>query len=215
MATKTRTGVSTVVRVNLLPPEIEAGRKAKRAYVAMGGAVVLAVAGVGMLYLNEAGKVGAAKEKLQAAQDEQVQLQQRIRGFDRVHEVYETVSHRQGQLASAMSAEIRWSQYLNDLSLSMPANVWLVDAKFDNALGPAEDGSLGSVTFTGVGFEHNDVAAWLDALAKEKGYTSVYFSKSDKRAAETPNGKDLIDFSSSTKLNVKALSRRFEQKAGR
>jgi Tfp pilus assembly protein PilN len=212
---KTRTGVSTVARVNLLPPEIAEGRKARRAYVAMGGAVVLAVAGVGMLYMNEASKVGGAKAKLQAAQAEQTRLQSQVRSFDSVHQVYEDVSLRQGQLAAAMAPEIRWSQYLNDLSLSMPANVWLVNAKFDNPAELADNGSRGTVTFTGKAFDHNDVAAWLESIARQKGYTNAYFSRSEKEVTPLATDRDLIEYDSTVQLTEKALSRRFEKKAGR
>ena len=37
---------------------------------------------------------------------------------------------------------------------------------------------IGTVTFSGVGFNHDDVAVWLESLAKQKGYANPYFSTS-------------------------------------
>ena len=36
----------------------------------------------------------------------------------------------------------------------------------------------GTVTFQGKGYTHNDVAAWLDSLAKQTGYDQPYFTES-------------------------------------
>ena len=38
---------------------------------------------------------------------------------------------------------------------------------------------VGAVTFDGQAMKHNDVAAWLDSLAKQKGYTQPYFTESE------------------------------------
>ncbi len=38
---------------------------------------------------------------------------------------------------------------------------------------------MGRSMFEGKAIAHNDVAAWLDALAKQKGLTQPYFTKSE------------------------------------
>jgi hypothetical protein len=67
------------------------------------------------------------------------------------------------------------------------------------------------VTFSGQGYVHNDVAAWLDALAKQRGITQPYFTTSTK----TPVGsQDTVTFTSQATVTQDALSKRWTQKAG-
>jgi hypothetical protein len=55
------------------------------------------------------------------------------------------------------------------------------------------------------------VAAWLDALAKQKGLTQPYFTTSTK---EPIGDEAAVTFSSQATLTEDALSQRFAQKAG-
>jgi Tfp pilus assembly protein PilN len=182
----------------------------------MGGVVVLAIAGVGLLYMNEASKVGGARAKLTAAQAAEAKLQHDVHNYDSVTAVYSDLAFRQGQLRTAMATDVRWSEQMNDISLRIPANLWLVDAKFDSSK-PGVDGSVGTVSFTGKAFGHTDVAAWLDALSKEKGYVDPYFSKSEKEAFDPshPSQPRLIDYDAKVTLTATALSGRYSNtKAG-
>jgi Tfp pilus assembly protein PilN len=118
-----------------------------------------------------------------------------------------------------MGDEIRWSTYLNDLSLRMPDNVWLTNiSALENSAGavPTAPGApastaIGTVTFAGVAFSHDDVASWLEALAKEKGFANPYFTN----ATETPIGPRTVDnFTSSVDLGPNAKSGRYTKPAG-
>ena len=103
--------------------------------------------------------------------------------------VYSQVEAARAQLELAMGKEIRWSFFLNDLSLKTPSKVWLttmtVAANESCTRGGADrrghgyiDAGIGTVNFEGTGLKHNDVAAWLDSLAKQKGYDQPYFTDS-------------------------------------
>ena len=94
--------------------------------------------------------------------------------------------------SQAMGQEVRWSYFLNDLSLKIPRHVWLDSMTVSSSGGqpqprrspvstqrPASAPSRSRVT----AYSHNDVAAWLNSLAKQKGYTQPYFSDSTVAAA--------------------------------
>jgi Tfp pilus assembly protein PilN len=71
---------------------------------------------------------------------------------------------------------------------------------------------IGSVTFEGMGSSHNDVAAWLDRLAKQKGLTQPYFTNSTKQLI---GAESAVTFSSQATVTEEALSGRYtQQKAG-
>ena len=124
-----------------------------------------------------------------------------------------------------MGQEVRWSYFLNDLSLKTPSKVWLTKVTVtQNVDSPATSPRrahdrrtavgrrrLGSVVFEGKAIAHNDVAAWLDALAKQKGLTQPYFTKS---AVELIGSEDAVTFTSQATITEDALSGRYTQKAG-
>jgi Tfp pilus assembly protein PilN len=158
--------------------------------------------------------VSHAKTDLAAAQQQQTSLQGQLAGLQSVRDVYTQVAAKKAMLTQAMGSEIRWSYYMTDLSLKIPQNVWLSAlTATEQAAAPAGPGAatavtagVGSMTFTGVAFSHDDVATWLDAMARERGFTNVYFSNSTKSAI---GPKSIVNFSSSVTLTQAALSGRY------
>jgi len=105
------------------------------------------------------------------------------------------------------------------VSLRVPSNVWLTNVTATETGSTVTPGApppggaspllatgIGTVQFSGVAFSHDDVATWLDALAKEKGFTNVYFTSSTKGAIG-PRG--VVNFVSQVTLSKAALSGRF------
>ena len=64
---------------------------------------------------------------------------------------------------------------------------------------------------TKVQFAHDDVAAWLESLAKEKGYTNPYFSSSTKAAI---GSRPVVNFTSTVTVTKDAYSGRYSKPAG-
>ena len=136
--------------------------------------------------------------------------------------MYAQAAAAEAQLTLAMGQEVRYSQLLNDLSLSVPENVWVKNITFaqgDPAVAPVAAGTalpgvepgIGTVTFSGVGFSHDDVATWLDSLATQKSYADPYFSNSTETLIGT---KTAVDFNSTTTLTSAALSGRYTAPKG-
>jgi hypothetical protein len=67
------------------------------------------------------------------------------------------------------------------------------------------------VTFTGVGFKHDDVAVWLESLASQKGYANPYFSTSTEALLGT---RKTVNFTSTATLTPAAYSGRYSKPAG-
>ena len=211
-------GTKSLPRVNLLPPEIHAAAKFRKLQLALAGAGVAAVAVVGLLTVNAHHGVTRAQSDLQSAQSQQSSLQSQLAGLQSVRDVYTQVAAKKAMLRQALGSEIRWSYYLTDLSLKVPQNVWLTNvsaaeqATGASAAAPAAAGAglapagVGSVNFTGVAFSHDDVATWLDALAKERGFANAYFTNSTKA---TIGPREVVNFSSSVTLTQAALSGRY------
>jgi len=214
-------GVPVMPTVNLMPPEIAEAARFRRFQLAMGGAVLGAVAVVAALYMQAHGGVGSAQQQVDQAQAQSTALQSQLARLQSVQDVYTQVSSRETMLSSAMGGEIRWSRYLTDLSLKMPDHVWLTTVTatetgatpttLPTATTTGTPGSIGNVQFAGIAFSHDDVATWLDALSRERGFVNPYFTNS----AETTIGpKSFVTFASSTDINDKAKSGRYSKPAG-
>lgn len=221
MSTQTTTLLATLPRVNLLPPEIEQQRRFRHVQAGLGGAVVASLVAVGALLVAANAQVGNAQDDLDANKAQAVQLQSNVDEYAEVPLVFGQVEASRAQLGEAMGQEIRWSYFLNDLSLKIPRHVWLDSmtvvstgtvAAATPTVGQYAAVGIGSVAFEGHAYRHNDVAAWLNSLAKQKGYTQPYFTESTADPLATD--VDSVKFSSQVTLTEDALSKRYTEKAG-
>jgi Tfp pilus assembly protein PilN len=221
LMTETRAVVSldSLPRVNLLPPEIGERRRFRRIQLGMGGAVLGAVGVVALLYVAASSSVSTAQGEVDTATARQSTLQKETAKYQDVTAVYARAAAAQAMLTQAMGEEVRYSQLLNDLSLSVPENVWIKNLAFAQgapaagaaaAAAPAAAG-VGTVTVTGVGFSHDDVAVWLESLAGQKAYADPYFTSSTEALLGT---RKIVNWTSTATLTPAAYSGRYNTPAG-
>ena len=190
MASQTLTATSTMARVNLLPPEIGERRNVRRVQAVMVGATAATVAVVGMLYMAQVARVNDAKDDVARAEAEGVRLQGELTKLSNVRARYAKRDAAKQLLTTALDPKVTWSQYLNDVSLTIPENVWLTDFTVEQTMpgaaatdaapqSPVFTPGIATVKINGRAFTHDDVAAWLDVLAKQKSFKNAYFSKSE------------------------------------
>lgn len=219
----TATGAHTLPRVNLLPPEIAEERTIRRVKVGLAAGLVGCAAVVGLLYTTAHSSVGTAKSDLDTVTAQRASLQTQIGKLSGVTQTYAEVAARQAMLTQVMGDEIQWSHFLNDLSLTMPDHVWLASASFTQSMATAAkpaagapagavfDAGVGTVTFTGVALNHDDVAVWLETLAKQKGYANPYFTNSTEGDLY---GHPVVNFQSTVTVTPVAYSGRYAKMAG-
>lgn len=206
-------------RVNLLPPEIAEGRRFRRVQMGLGGGVVAAVGVVALLYVSACGSVSTANEQVDAAGAQQRTLQSQTAQYRDVAATYQRTADAQAMLVDAMGQEVRYSRFLNDLTQSIPNGVWLKNVTFTQAAvtaaAPAGSASaptattvagLGTVTLSGVAYQHTDVATWLESLAAQKGYTGPLLQTSTEVLLGT---KKVVNWSTTVTLSPEALSGRY------
>jgi Tfp pilus assembly protein PilN len=222
-ARETVTRLATLPRVNLLPPEIEQQRQFKKVQLGLGIGVVAALGVVGALVLSAGAQVNDAKDELAAQNARNTTLQADAAKYADVPEVYAQVDAAKAQLTQAMGKEIRWSRFLNDLSVLTPGKVWLTNVTVAETVDPGPvavapptgqawgTANIGTITFEGQGYTHNDVASWLKALASEKGVADAYFTKSTQEMIGTEGS---VVFNSQAVITEDLLSGRFTDKAG-
>ena len=204
-------------RVNLLPPEIAAAKKMRKVQLGLGAAGVCAVALVGGLYLQATSSVSSAQSSLDNANSQTTTLRTQIAKYGDVTATRMAAEAAQKQLATAMGDEVRYSQLLTDLSLSVPSTVWLktlayaapASANPNGAPAAATTttaGGAGTFTVTGTAYSHDDVALWLEALARLKTYANPYFTNSTEALI---GQRRTVNFSSSADVTPAARSNRY------
>ena len=214
--TLTTTQLAGLPHVNLLPPEIAEKRRARKLQVGMGAAVAVAVVGVAAGYVMAHSSVSQAKTDLADSQAETSRLQTQVAQYAGDETLRAQLAAEQGMLSGAMANEVQWSHYLNDLTLRIPDNVWVSNVTISTGSGTAGSpagptAGIGQISVAGTAFTHDDVAAWLDSLAKEKGYANPYFQNS----AETFIGtRRFVNFTSTAVVTSDALSGRYTRPAG-
>jgi Tfp pilus assembly protein PilN len=213
---------SALPRVNLLPPEVHQARKLRRLQASLGAGVALVAVLAGGFYVMESSSAHQASHDLALVKAQSDKLNAQKAQYADVPRTLSAIDAAESARQTAMTDDVAWYRYLNDLSYVTPANTWLsqlsVNMQGQSAAGaaPATGGALSTpgiatITFAGTAKNHNDVAAWLDAIAKEKGWTDVYFTNSTAGAIGTT---PVVTFASSVTVNSAALSHRFDKKDG-
>lgn len=209
---ETRTAL--LPRVNLLPSEIREGRRLRQIQVGLGASLLGAAAVVGLLFVSASHGVSSAQSEVDAASAEQGQLNRQVAQLNGVTATAAAAAAAKAQVSQAMSDEVRYSQVLNDLALTVPSNVWLTNVTIAQAPATAQVGAaatapalLGTITYQGVAFNHDDVATWLEALASVEGFSTPYFSNASEALIGT---RPVVNFASTNKLNANALSHRYD-----
>ena len=222
MTTLTVTRAAQLPRVNLLPPEIEEAAKLGRLKRVLVLAVVGSLVLVALLFVWASRQVSSAQSDLTAAQATGTALQAEAAKYAEVPKVNAEVTAAETNLSTAMAPEIRWSFYLNDLSLTIPNGVRLTSFTATNAAAQAQAqaGStlpvsasgvpgVGTVAFEGKATGSDAVVSFLRVLDKQKGYYEPYLS-SFTREDGTTVGR-VYTFSSTATVNMDALSQRYAQ----
>lgn len=230
MTTLTVGRVTELPRVNLLPPEVAQAARFRRLQALLALVVVVALVVVGLAYLAAAGQVTAAQDDLDAAQAQNTALKAEAAQYAEVPKVQAELAQGQADLAVAMAPEVRWSFYLNDLSLTIPSTVRLTNMTVNEpvpapgvdvaaattqtgVVSPLGTPGIATITFEGNATSYDAVASWLQMLAKQKGYTDPTVTQVDDATEDNMVGH-IYHFTSSVTVTDEALSGRYTSTAG-
>ena len=216
-----------IVRVNLVPAEIAEARQVRITAFAMAGAAVLTLVVVGLLYHQQNSAVDAAQSQLAAARTTNAQLTGEQGRLGNVDALFAKVDAAQAMLTAAEAPQVLWSRYLEDLRVQLPEHVWLtnisatetgaaaatpVSATGTAAVHPGATttttaaSQIGTLTFAGSAYTHDDVADLLDRLAGLRGLQNPYLASSTEALVGTAStAVPTVTWSTSAGLNSAAL----------
>jgi type IV pilus assembly protein PilM len=143
--------------VNLLPSTFVEQRTAKAEALAV-GALLVVVAG-GLLWIWHRQGTTLSQEESQLATDQATiaSLQVEVSKLEVLARDVEAVIQKEQLASQALSVDVDWAKVLIDIAHDMPPDVWLTSF---SATAPSST-SAGAVNMSGVGFTHNDTAAFI------------------------------------------------------
>ncbi|MFZ0158446.1 MAG: PilN domain-containing protein [Kineosporiaceae bacterium] len=217
--TRSRVEWATVPRVNLLPPEILEGRRFRRTQVILASVVAATIMVCVLATVWAQHQVGVANRELGVVAARTAQLQAQARAYAEVPRVLARVDSAKAARERAMSTDVLWYRFLDELAVSTPTTVWLGTlniAMTDGANAAAKDpltpAGYGEVTVTGTATRFPEVAQWLTSVVTVRGMDVSRLQTATLKEGEKSAGK--IAFTSAVTVTADALSHRYDRKAG-
>jgi len=208
-------------QVDLMPPEVRAGRRLKRTKR------ILVLVLVGVVALSAVGYAGAlvsassAAADLESVQQETARLTAEQTKYAEVPKVLGDIAQVQVARHLGTAPEILWAPYVNAIRAVTPSGVsidTLSVAGSDPLHQSAASGnvlagpSIGTIQLVAKSRTIIDTSDWLDALDGVPGFGDAWFS------AETindSNGVSYYQVSATVQLNTTALANRFAATEGK
>jgi Tfp pilus assembly protein PilN len=193
------------VPINLLPQEVVGEQQTKRYF---GYATVVGIALVFVLIAITVAQrisIHSAQNSLNQTQAQITTLQGQVGALAQFGQLKQTVDAKRQTLATALTGDISWTRFLDDLDHRMPGDSSLSTLTLTAQSGTTPDGqiSYGTVQYNGTVKDFPGLAGWLDTMAAGRGLHFVYLGSGTK---SDQNG--VVTFTASANLTSVALSGR-------
>jgi hypothetical protein len=166
----------------LLPPEVGLAAKARGLHRGLSLIVVVAMVVVGAGYGAASLHAADANAQLEAANSRTQDLLAQQKKYSEVRTVNKELELVTAARQVGSSTEINWRTYLRSIQASLPSGTTIATfsaksatplAEFTQATAPLQGERIAELTFTAVTDSLPDVPAWLNALAKLKGFVDA------------------------------------------
>lgn len=204
-------------QVNLLPPEVTAGRRLKviKRWLGIALVLVLVVCAGGFAYAKLV--ESKAQADLADAQAETQRLQAEQQKYAEVPRVLGALDDTKIVRAIGMATDVDWWAYYSAITAALPPNVSIDSlvvtstTALDPAAAPAnplQAESVGRIDFVGRSLTVPDTAAWLDALDAVPGFSDAWTSAAN--VTENADGTVFYNVTVGVQVTAAAYSHRFD-----
>ncbi|MDP9416618.1 MAG: PilN domain-containing protein [Actinomycetota bacterium] len=202
-------GERLVPRVNLLPREFSDASRVRRVQASLAAGVLAAVALVALTAAVTAPQVTRAEEDLAVVRQQNAAAAQELAQLQPVRDLYSQVEGTEAIDTAATTGEVDWMSLLDRLSTAVPDGVWVETMSVTRSDPATASGSVATISYTGRGRSHDDVATWLDVLAAQPGLRQPSFTTS---TVDTSLAEPTVTFSSTVDVTTEASTPTGEQR---
>lgn len=206
LATKPRSEVP----INLLPPQVRAEQRARRAFRwAVIGAITVGVVLLTVTVLQRL-QIAGENSTLQAQRAEAARVQERVDALRQFEVLQLSVGETRRVLGTALANDLAWSSFLDELDTTFPGDAWVTNVTFSAKPGqtPTGESSLGTVQYQGYVMSFPGLSGWIDTMEKTEGMRFVYLSNGAKQDL---GGSKVVSFTASAHITESMLSGRCQK----
>lgn len=174
--------------INLLPPEIQQKRRAKRLITFFLLGFVVLILFMFFVYGALSYRVYQQEKLLSERKQQNIKLTTQIAELKGYEAKQAELQKLEDATNRALAGKVLWSRIMNELSMVIPSDVWLVDFTGDAAAG---------VSLRGYTFDHPAVAKWMVRQKEIKELANVGLQYSKKAEIEKQN---VIEFSTTAQF---------------
>ncbi|MFF5291297.1 hypothetical protein [Paractinoplanes globisporus] len=182
------------IRANLLPPEITAGRNARRTRILLAGVAALVVVVMGGWYWHADQQRDLAVSDLASVTGQADTIRKELKKKDEELKVTSTLQERDeiaGDLKTALTRDLPWQTLLDSLRTTATAKsvtlTTITGALAMEASGTAATSTTsaisGSLSLTGTAKDKPTIAGFVDAVGKVTGVTDAYLTAATQQDA--------------------------------
>ena len=171
-----------IPRVNLLPPEVAQAAKARSLHGGLSLLVVAVMMLVGAGYGAASLNAGAVQQRLNGANQRTTQLLEQQKKYVEVRKITKDLALTTAARQVGASTEINWRSYLESIQMSLPSGTAIATfsarsssplVEFAQSTAPLQGQRIAELKFSATSDSLPDVQAWLNALAKLKGFVDA------------------------------------------
>ncbi|HEY7440098.1 MAG TPA: type IV pilus assembly protein PilM [Acidimicrobiia bacterium] len=225
-------GISAGKRINLLGGRATGRAEVdqKRVLMAATAAGVVVIGLLGGYYMWRKQTLDHEKSKLASANSQNAQLQSQITKLQGAETTQTKIDNLTQQESQLLATDVSWSAMLEDVSRTIPNDVWLkgftategattatggaaattpppTAAPATPSTGGAASGPSGSVSFSAAGLSYQSVADWLQKVALLKEFSNLWVPSATKQTSGAA-GQVVVTFSSTASITSGAKSQR-------
>lgn len=218
---KDRLGAPEWAQVDLLPPEVLAGRKLSTTKRVLALSLVGTLALCGMGYVWSTFEVQSADERLADAESQAMTLRKERQKYAEVPVVLNAITDATAARFVGLSTEISWAPYVRAVSAVIPQGATITSvaiaqvspsAMLAEVADPLLDAGVGQVVFTVEVPTMPTAAEWKDALETIPGFMDATLQSA---AINEQDGDVFYELSTTVQVDESAFSLRFlDESAG-
>ncbi|MFZ0492476.1 MAG: PilN domain-containing protein [Acidimicrobiia bacterium] len=197
--------------INLLPPELELKKEARRRVV---GLIVLGIAFLALLALItywQNGKVQIAKDDLAGQEQINQETQLKITALASAQDLRTQYEDDVSRVESVLATDVPWAKLFNDLARVIPDRVWLTSFSGSVAVDETDPEVVGQVQVGATAFDYPDASAWLRVIDSDV-WPAVARGWVTSAQAATIGDNPVVDFQSSASLTTASVSSRVDNR---
>ncbi|MFB0527165.1 MAG: PilN domain-containing protein [bacterium] len=167
-----------MIKINLLPKEIEKKVALREKKFLLSTIVVLAVVGFLGLYFLKVGQYSRLRKQLRKVEKELVLLEAIVKQVDEIEKSKETLSKKLDVIRSLMGNRLIYPQLLEDLARIVPSRVWL------NSLRTQTESDYLTITIGASAIDNYAIADFITRLSEAKNFSKVELGNITSRERE-------------------------------